>query len=306
MDGQHQRQVQSQQQKQHQYQQRKTSVITPRAKSVHEPKGAQSPASADSLACLLIDASVDDMSDIRDEWEIGDRIGEGTFSVVWLARKRQKPCLQAGRGGKKTAPSSSPPTPWPAGVQANIKARAVAYRASVGHGGGSPSTPSSRIIVKTEVLSQGNDGDNHTNHGKKRKSRSSREGETVKRAKREEDAESAAVLPEEEAKEEAENDSGVSSEQGGLFALKRISAISSPSRVITEIASLRLLGGSHHVVKLCEFFRTGDRVTLVLPYFQHQHFKEYYKIMSFMQIRAYMRALFEALQHLHSHQMIHR
>jgi len=69
---------------------------------------------------------------------------------------------------------------------------------------------------------------------------------------------------------------------------------------------LHLLGGKAHVAPLLGAVRCRDQVTLVLPYVEHQKFKDYLPSMTLSQIRDYMRALFESLQHLHRHHIIHR
>jgi cell division control protein 7 len=87
-----------------------------------------------------------------------------------------------------------------------------------------------------------------------------------------------------------------------IVALKRIYPTSTPSRILNEIQLLRELGSEKaHVVCLKRILRFDDQVTLVLPYFAHDSFKEYVLTMTAPQVKEYMRALFTALAHLHNH-----
>jgi serine/threonine protein kinase len=74
------------------------------------------------------------------------------------------------------------------------------------------------------------------------------------------------------------------------------------------------------VVELLGTVRSGDHVTLVLPYFPHHRFKDLLLdptlTLTFVQAhpspltltltQRYMRALFEALGHVHSAGLLHR
>ena len=57
-----------------------------------------------------------------------------------------------------------------------------------------------------------------------------------------------------------------------------------------------MLGGLRH----------RDQVTLILPYFEHDKFKDYLFTLSLQQIKDYIRALFISLHHLHQNGIIHR
>jgi len=91
-----------------------------------------------------------------------------------------------------------------------------------------------------------------------------------------------------------------------IVALKRIYPTCSPARILHEMQFLKMLGGLNHVAQLLGAMRYKDQVTLVLPYVEHQKFKDYLPLMTVQQIRSYMSALFESLQHLHRNNVIHR
>lgn len=88
--------------------------------------------------------------------------------------------------------------------------------------------------------------------------------------------------------------------------LKRISPTCSPDRILNEIKYLHLLGGKANVLSLLGALRYKDQVSLVLPFVEHQKFKDYLPLMSVENIRSYMKALFIALEHVHAHKIIHR
>lgn len=96
------------------------------------------------------------------------------------------------------------------------------------------------------------------------------------------------------------------SNHGKVFALKRISATCRPSRILNEIQHLKNLGGTAHVSPLLGGLRFRDQVTLVLPYFEHDKFKDYITTLSLTQMQNYMKALLQALNHLHANFVIHR
>ncbi|KAF8946098.1 hypothetical protein BGZ47_001300 [Haplosporangium gracile] len=96
------------------------------------------------------------------------------------------------------------------------------------------------------------------------------------------------------------------SEGGKVVALKRIYVTSSPDRIQNEIAILHDLSGHKNVVPLITAFRFMDQVIVVLPYFEHRDFREYYKTLPMDGIRCYFRALLKALMHVHASGIIHR
>eukprot|EP00466_Bigelowiella_natans_P007999 jgi/Bigna1/134596/aug1.26_g9304 len=93
---------------------------------------------------------------------------------------------------------------------------------------------------------------------------------------------------------------------GEVVALKRIRPNSSPARIQNEVTVLFKLGGQRNVAKILQCMREYDRVTLALQYFPHKKFKDYYLTMSEDFYKQYFYALFEALDHLHTHGVIHR
>eukprot|EP01117_Protostelium_nocturnum_P005075 TRINITY_DN1837_c0_g1_i2.p1 TRINITY_DN1837_c0_g1~~TRINITY_DN1837_c0_g1_i2.p1 ORF type:complete len:522 (+),score=158.65 TRINITY_DN1837_c0_g1_i2:330-1895(+) len=95
-------------------------------------------------------------------------------------------------------------------------------------------------------------------------------------------------------------------ESESFVALKRIYPTCSPLRILNEMQHLKRLGGKHHVLPLYGTLRCRDQVTLVVPYVPHDKFKDFVISISLEEMKKYMRALFESLQHLHSNGVIHR
>ncbi|KAF9908976.1 hypothetical protein BX616_011329 [Lobosporangium transversale] len=94
--------------------------------------------------------------------------------------------------------------------------------------------------------------------------------------------------------------------EGKVVAIKRIYVTSSPRRIENEISILRQLSGHKNVVPLITAFRSMDQVIVVLPYFEHRDFRDYYKTLPMDDIRCYFRALLRGLEHVHSFGIIHR
>ncbi|KAG0356484.1 hypothetical protein BG005_004589 [Podila minutissima] len=97
-----------------------------------------------------------------------------------------------------------------------------------------------------------------------------------------------------------------SSAKGKVVAIKRIYVTSSPERIESEIAILHDLSGHKNVVPLITAFRFNDQVLVVLPYFEHRDFREYYRDLPMDDIKCYFRSLLKALAHVHAHKIIHR
>jgi serine/threonine protein kinase len=89
-------------------------------------------------------------------------------------------------------------------------------------------------------------------------------------------------------------------------ALKQLHPICHPERILSEIIALATLGGHAHVSPLLGGTRTQLLNTIKLPYFKHNTFKEFYLNMNEHDLRIYMKHLFQSLQHLHKHGIIHR
>ncbi|KAG0027456.1 hypothetical protein BGZ81_005629 [Podila clonocystis] len=96
------------------------------------------------------------------------------------------------------------------------------------------------------------------------------------------------------------------SAKGKVVAIKRIYVTSSPERIESEIAILHDLSGHKNVVPLITAFRFNDQVLVVLPYFEHRDFREYYRDLPMDDIKCYFRSLLKALAHVHAHKIIHR
>ncbi|KAF9412020.1 hypothetical protein BGZ94_001177 [Podila epigama] len=94
--------------------------------------------------------------------------------------------------------------------------------------------------------------------------------------------------------------------KGTVVAIKRIYVSSSPERIESEIKMLHDLSGHNNVVPLITAFRFRDQVLVVLPYFEHQDFRGFFRWLSMNDIRYYFRSLLKALAHVHSHNIIHR
>ncbi|KAJ4346574.1 Cell division control protein 7 [Didymosphaeria variabile] len=89
-------------------------------------------------------------------------------------------------------------------------------------------------------------------------------------------------------------------------AIKKIYVTSSPIRIFNELELLFDLKNSDSVCPLITAFRHQDQVVAVLPYFQHQDFRDYYKDMKVSEMRLYMKSLFTALREVHKKKILHR
>lgn len=93
---------------------------------------------------------------------------------------------------------------------------------------------------------------------------------------------------------------------GQEVAIKRIFPTCAPVRILNELRHLRSIDGAEHCPKLLGLRRFRDQVSLVMPYFAHDRFKEYFTVLTMGQIREYMRAMFKALTHVHAKGIVHR
>eukprot|EP00035_Acanthoeca_spectabilis_P040399 m.69588 g.69588 ORF g.69588 m.69588 type:complete len:416 (+) comp9972_c0_seq4:138-1385(+) len=91
-----------------------------------------------------------------------------------------------------------------------------------------------------------------------------------------------------------------------VLALKRILQSCRSKFIDKEAACLHKLRGEHHVVFLHSVYTFEDAHVLVLDYLEHEDFTEYYQELSVVQVRGYMKALLEALAHVHKHRIVHR
>ncbi|KTW27661.1 hypothetical protein T552_02102 [Pneumocystis carinii B80] len=89
-------------------------------------------------------------------------------------------------------------------------------------------------------------------------------------------------------------------------ALKKIYVTSSPARIINELKILKDLKGNDSIVPIITAMRMKDQIIIVLPYFKHIDFRDYYRTLSLEDIRFYFKKLFQALYHVHKNGIIHR
>jgi cell division control protein 7 len=89
-------------------------------------------------------------------------------------------------------------------------------------------------------------------------------------------------------------------------AIKKIYVTSSPIRIFNELDLLHDLRNSDAVCPLITAFRHNDQVIAVLPYFQHQDFRDYFRDMKVHEMRPYFKCLFTGLAAVHKRGIIHR
>ena len=89
-----------------------------------------------------------------------------------------------------------------------------------------------------------------------------------------------------------------------LFTLKHIVSTCLPRRIFNEIECLSLIN-SDYVIPFETFVRHHDQVVLVMPFFQHDTFQHYCKLLTISEIQVYMKSLFLALIAMHSLGIIH-
>ena len=88
--------------------------------------------------------------------------------------------------------------------------------------------------------------------------------------------------------------------------MKHILTISASQRIENEIKCLSLLKGCDNIVSLQTFFHCNGHVILVMPFIEHDKFKDFFSTLTLHEIRAYMKALFNALVSVHKSGIIHR
>lgn len=98
----------------------------------------------------------------------------------------------------------------------------------------------------------------------------------------------------------------VISSPGTFVAIKRLFPTSGPSRALKEARLLAKLGGTHNVSEVLEGLRWEDQVSLVLPYFEHGRFRDFYRSLDTAGTAAYVSELFQALKWIHEKGVIHR
>lgn len=89
-------------------------------------------------------------------------------------------------------------------------------------------------------------------------------------------------------------------------AIKRIHVTTHPRRISLEITLLTKLTGSPNLLPLITADRYQDQVIVVMPYFEHHDFRDFYDTLSLQEIRVYFKQLFNALAFIHEKKIIHR
>ncbi|KPI95303.1 Cell division cycle 7-related protein kinase [Papilio xuthus] len=90
------------------------------------------------------------------------------------------------------------------------------------------------------------------------------------------------------------------------FAIKHLVPTAHPARIEHELRCLQDIGGKHNVIGVDLCLRHLDTIVFIMPYIPHRKFSEYVGEMDWGELRRYMRALLEALRHVHSFGIIHR
>lgn len=98
-----------------------------------------------------------------------------------------------------------------------------------------------------------------------------------------------------------------STDKTKYVALKKIYVTSSPQRIYNELNLLyTLTGGSNRVAPLCDATRVRDQVIAILPYYEHEEFRNFYRDLPIKGIKKYIFELLQALKFVHSKGIIHR
>ena len=90
------------------------------------------------------------------------------------------------------------------------------------------------------------------------------------------------------------------------FALKHINSGCLPNKIEKGITFMHLMKDCEHIISLETFICHNDQVVLVMPFFEHDIFKDYFNTMAINEVKQYIRALFMALEVVHDHHIIHR
>lgn len=91
-----------------------------------------------------------------------------------------------------------------------------------------------------------------------------------------------------------------------MVAIKRIYVTSSPQRIANELKILNKLFGCVNIAPLITAMRCRDQVAVVLPYFAHSDFRDFFQTIPVSEIKIYFKQLFNALAFVHSKHIIHR
>lgn len=90
------------------------------------------------------------------------------------------------------------------------------------------------------------------------------------------------------------------------FALKYIIPTSHPDRILSELSCLVRIGGCQNVMGVKLTVREKDNIVIVMPYFRHCRFQDFYHDMSVEEVQDYLRNLCLALKRVHKFNVIHR
>lgn len=90
------------------------------------------------------------------------------------------------------------------------------------------------------------------------------------------------------------------------YALKHIIPTYFLGKVESEIKYLNMMKEAEHIISLETFYRYNIHVVLVMPYFEHDAFTDYFNIMTIPEVQQYIKGLFTCLKVVHSHHVIHR
>lgn len=90
------------------------------------------------------------------------------------------------------------------------------------------------------------------------------------------------------------------------LAIKCITPIVEPQMLENELRCLTILNGKQNVVPLLFASRHKDKLALVMPYFEHDRFNRLVRRFKCNHVREYMYQLFLSMEHIHSHDIIHR
>lgn len=90
------------------------------------------------------------------------------------------------------------------------------------------------------------------------------------------------------------------------LAIKHVTQVVEPHLLENELKFLSMLQGKDNVVRLLFAARHKDSVVFVMPYFEHDKLNKLIRRFKTQDVREYMRKLFTAMAHIHSHNVIHR
>ncbi|KAF8076815.1 kinase-like protein [Lyophyllum atratum] len=91
-----------------------------------------------------------------------------------------------------------------------------------------------------------------------------------------------------------------------FVAVKRIYVTSSPERIKNEISIMEDCRGCRHISQLITAFRDDDQVVAIMPYQPNDDFRDYFRSLPILGIKAYFRCMFRALRDVHTRGIIHR